>query len=149
MDFKQEFLSTCFEEAGELFKLHYEEIALNQDVIRLNPDFNQYEEAEKIGALKIFTARDDGKIVGYFAVLVTRSLHYADHIYANNDVIFLHPEYRKGFTASKLIKFALDCLAQDGISMLFINTKLHRPFDILLQRLGFNHIENVYAKRLI
>lgn len=149
MDFKQEFLATCFEEAGELFELHYREIALNQDAIKLNPDIEQYEEAERIGALKIFTARDEGKIVGYFAVLVTRSLHYADHIYANNDVIFLHPEYRKGFTASKLIKFALDCLAQDGISMLFINTKLHRPFDILLRRLGFDHVENVYAKRLI
>lgn len=149
MDFKQEFLATCFEEAGELFELHYREIALNQDAIKLNPDIEQYEEAEKIGALKIFTARDEGKIVGYFAVLVTRSLHYADHIYANNDVIFLHPEYRKGFTASKLIKFALDCLAQDGISMVFINTKLHRPFDILLRRLGFDHVENVYAKRLI
>lgn len=149
MDFKQEFLATCFEEAGELFELHYREIALNQDAIKLNPDIEQYEEAERIGALKIFTARDEGKIVGYFAVLVTRSLHYADHIYANNDVIFLHPEYRKGFTASKLIKFALDCLAQDGISMVFINTKLHRPFDILLRRLGFDHVENVYAKRLI
>jgi GNAT superfamily N-acetyltransferase len=149
MDFKQEFLATCFEEAGELFELHYREIALNQDAIKLNPDIEQYEEAERIGALKIFTARDEGKIVGYFAVLVTRSLHYADHIYANNDVIFLHPEYRKGFTASKLIKFALDCLAQDGISMVFINTKLHRPFDILLRRMGFDHVENVYAKRLI
>ena len=148
MQFQQEFLATCFDEAKWLFELHYAEIALNQDVLKLNPDTEQYEDAEKFGALRIFTARDDGKLVGYFAVLVTRSMHYADHIYATNDVIFLHPDHRKGYTASNLIKFAAECLAQDGVSMLFVNTKLHRPFDILLRRLGFDHVENVYSKRL-
>ena len=129
--------------------MHWEEIALNKDAIKLNPFFEQYEEAEKSGILKIFTARDDGKIVGYFAVLVNRALHYKDHLFATNDVIFLHPSYRKGYTASNLIKFAIECLTQDGISMVFINTKVHKPFDILLKRMGFEHVENLYAKRLI
>ena len=149
MLFQQEFFSDCYDEAKELLNMHYEEIALNKDFIKLNPSIEQYEDAERLGILKIFTARDEGKIVGYFAVLVTKSLHYQDHLYATNDVIFLHPDHRKGFTASKLIKFSTECLVQDGVSMLFINTKIHKPFDLLLQRLGFKHVENVYSKRLI
>lgn len=149
MRFQQEFFASCYDDAKELLEMHYQEIALNQDIIKLNPDVEQYEAAEQSGALRIFTAREDGKIVGYFALIVHRALHYQDHLYATNDVIFLHPDHRKGYTASKLIKFALECLAQDGVSMVFINTKIHRPFDVLLQRLGFNHVENVYAKRLI
>jgi hypothetical protein len=149
MQFQQEFFSDCYDEARELLNMHYEEIALNKDFIKLNPNIKLYEEAEKNGDLKIFTARADHKIVGYFAVIVTHSLHYQDHLYANSDVIFLHPEYRKGYTASNLIKFSIECLAQDSISMLFMNTKIHKPFDLLLKRLGFNHVENVYSKRLI
>ena len=149
MLFQQEFFSDCYDEAKELLNMHYEEIALNKDFIKLNPSIEQYEDAERLGILKIFTARDEGKIVGYFAVLVTRSLHYQDHLYATNDVIFLHPDHRKGFTASKLIKFSIECLVQDSVSVLFINTKIHKPFDLLLQRLGFKHVENVYSKRLI
>jgi N-acetylglutamate synthase-like GNAT family acetyltransferase len=149
MQFQQEFFCDCYDEAKELLNMHYDEIALNKDLLKLNPSIEQYETAEKNGILKIFTARSEGKIVGYFAVLVNKSLHYQDHLYATNDVIFLHPDHRKGYTASKLIKFSIECLAQDGVSMLFMNTKIHKPFDLLLQRLGFQHIENVYTKRLI
>lgn len=149
MEYQQEFFSDCYEEAQELLEMHWNEIALNKDVIKLNPDVEQYEDAEASGCLKIFTARDDGKMVGYFALIVQRSLHYMDHAFAHNDVIFLHPEYRKGFAAAKLIKFAVDCMAQDGVSVVTINTKTKKPFDVLLKRLGFEHIESVYAKRII
>ena len=149
LEFKQEFLRDCYDEAQELLQMHWSEVALNKDAIKLNPDIEQYEEAEKAGCLRIFTARADGLLVGYFALIVQRSLHYMDHAFATNDVIFLHPDHRRGYAARKLIEFATQCLEQDGCSMLFINTKVHKPFDMLLGRMGFDHIENVYAKRLI
>ena len=146
--YQQEFLADCWDDAQELIQLHWEEIALNKDFIALNPDIAAYENAEMEGVLRIFTARDDGRLVGYFAVLVTHSLHYMDHTFAHNDVIFIRQDYRKGWTASNLIRFSEQCLTQDGVSVLFINTKVHKPFDILLRRLGYRHIENLYSKRL-
>jgi GNAT superfamily N-acetyltransferase len=128
--------------------MHWEQIALNKDFMALNPNIEQLEAAEKAGSLKIFTARKDGELVGYFAVLVHRALHYQDHVFAVNDVLFLHPDHRKGMAGAKLIRFGEECLKQDGVSMLFVNVKIHKPFDILLKRLGFNHVENVYSKRL-
>jgi GNAT superfamily N-acetyltransferase len=87
-------------------------------------------------------------VVGYFVVLVGRNIHYKDHLFAQNDIIYVHPDYRKGSTGARLIKFAEKCLKEDGVSVLTINTKVHKPFDPLMERLGFNLIERVYSKYL-
>lgn len=148
MKFQQELLHQVYDDIQDLLKVHWEEIALNKDFIKLNPDWEQYEKAEQEGILKGFTAREDGKLVGYFVTIVQRSLHYSDYIFATNDVIFLHPEYRKGLAGWRLVKFAEKCLKEDGVSILFINTKVHKPFDALVTRMGYNLVERVYSKRL-
>lgn len=149
MQYRQEFFNQVREELPALIELHYKEIALNQDVIKLNPDWEAYREGEAKGQIKCFTARDGGALVGYFVVCLHRNLHYKDHLWATNDIIFLHPDYRKGFTAIKLIKFAEECLHEDGVSILVINSKTHKPFDAILERMGYSHIENVFSKRFI
>lgn len=146
--YQQEFLSTCKEDCQELIRLHWEEIAVNKEKIKLNPDWDAYQTLEDANALRIFTARDKGKLVGYFVVLISRNLHYKDHLFADNDIIYLHKDYRKGFTGVKLIKFVEKCLKQDGISVLKINTKVHQPFDQLMSYLKFGLIERVYTKYL-
>ena len=149
MIYRQEFLAQVKNEIQELLVMHYDEIALDKDVIKLNPDWKIYQEAEDKGALKGFTARENGKLVGYFVLIVSRNMHYKDHLFAYNDIIFIHPEHRKGFAAMKLIKFAEKCLKEDGVSIMTINSKCHKPFDGLLDRMMYKHIENVYRKRLI
>lgn len=146
--YQQEFLPSVKDECRYLIQQHWEEIALNKDVIKLNPDWDAYEALEGEGKLKVFTARDDNNLIGYFVVLVGTNLHYKDHLFAENDIIFLRKDYRKGMTGAKLIKFAEECLTKDGVSVLNINTKVHQPFDPLLERLGFNCIERVYSKVL-
>lgn len=146
--YQQEFLDSCKKDCQELIRLHWEEIALNKEKIKLNPDWNAYNKLEESGSLKIFTARSDKELVGYFVVLVGRNLHYKDHIFAENDILYLHKDYRKGYTGIKLIKFAEKCLKEDGVSILKVNTKIHQPFDKLMSFLKFNLIERVYTKYL-
>lgn len=146
--YQQEFLETTHKEAKPLLNSHWDEIALNKDKIKLNPDWEAYESLEAQGKLKIFTARDDGRLVGYFVVIVGVNIHYKDHLFAANDIIYLSPEHRKGFTGIKLIKFAEKCLKADGVSVLTINTKVHKPFDKLMDFLKFRKIERVYSKYL-
>ena len=146
--YQQEFLDTCKEDAQELIRLHWEEIAVNKDKIKLNPDWDAYDTLENANALRIFTARDSGELVGYFVVIVGNNLHYKDHIFAENDIIYLHADYRKGFTGIKLIKFAEKCLKHDGVSVLKLNTKVHQPFDQLMSYLKFDLVERVYTKYL-
>lgn len=136
------------EEIEPLLDQHWEEIALNKDTIKLNPDWEKYATLDANGLLRVFTARNDGKLIGYFVVILSVSLHYSDHLFAHNDIIFLAKESRKGMTGVKLIKYAEKHLAQEGVKQLFINTKRHQPFDPILERLKFNEVEKVYAKVL-
>ncbi len=147
--YAEETLNQAKADAIPLLIRHYEEIALNKDIIKFNPNWDMYEKYESIGALKIYTAREDGIMIGYFVVSVAPNLHYQDHIFAQNDIIYIAPEHRKGFTGWKLIKFAEEKLKEYGASILMINVKRHKPFDKLLDRLGFENIENVFSKRLI
>jgi GNAT superfamily N-acetyltransferase len=146
MLFQIEKLSDIRDEVQPLLEIHWELIALNQDKIKLNPDWDTAEELCNQGRLKIFTARHKGKLVGYFALVVGTSLHYVDHKFATCDVIFVHPDYRKGMTGYKLIKTAEDYLKIAGVSLININTKVHTPFDRLMEKMGYNLIERLYSK---
>jgi GNAT superfamily N-acetyltransferase len=145
MIYQLESLYNVKEEIKPLLEKHWEEIALNKDAIKLNPDWEAYAKMDAAGQVRIFTARDNGELVGYFVVFVSTSLHYKDHKFANNDIIFLKKEYRKGLLGAKLIKFAVSHLKDENVSLLNINTKVHQPFDGLMERLGFNLIERVYS----
>ena len=146
--FHVEQLKDCASEAMPLIEAHWQEIALHQDTIQLNPNWQQYFRLEEEGKLHGYTAREDDKLVGYFVMIVVPHQHYSDHSFAHNDVIYVDPEYRKGFTAWRLIKFATEQLELAGVSVMMINIKRHKPFDKLLQRLGFTETESIYSKRL-
>lgn len=135
-------------EIEPLLKQHWEEIALNKESIKLNPNWRKYSILDRANMLRVYTARKDDELIGYFVVILESSLHYMDHTFAHNDVVFLAKKYRKGMTGMKLIKYAIDCLTEEGVKQLFINTKLHQPFDPILERLEFNEVEKVYAKIL-
>mgnify|MGYP003345974306 FL=1 len=64
------------EDIKELIKLHYEEIAVNKDVIPLDPDWDNYKNLCDKNILMIITARDEGRLVGYSIFFITNHLHY-------------------------------------------------------------------------
>lgn len=131
-----------------LLEEHWKLVALNQGKIRLNPDYEEYAKLDAAGILKCFTARKDGILVGYFILMVSKSIHYSDHLFAVNDVIFVKPDSRAGATGYRLIKYAEDYCKKEGVSVLTLNTKVHLPFDKLMVHMGFDLIERVYSKYL-
>ena len=136
MDFALENIANVRREIEPLLEQHYKEIALNKDIIKLNPDWRAMP-ARRHQRPTNYTARKDGKLMGYFVVIVSRSLHYKDHLFANNDVIFLTKTARKGLTGMKLVKYAIESLKAEGVTKLHVNTKMHQPFDPIMERLGF------------
>lgn len=137
--------SSIKNEIKPLLSEHWEEIAINKDQIKLNPDWKEYARLDSIGALRCFTARKDGELIGYFVVIIRKSLHYSDHLFAYNDIIFLTKQGRKGTTGYKLLKYVTEEVAKEGVSLMIVNTKTHQPFDPLLERLGYNHSENLFT----
>jgi GNAT superfamily N-acetyltransferase len=146
MKIAHECLASVKEDIKPLIETHWEMVALNQGTIKLNPDWEHYAKLDAAGILRIFTARDNDELVGYCVLVVSRSMHYKDHIFANNDVTFVLPDHRAGAPGYHLIKYAEDYCKDNEISLMNINTKVHVPFDKLLVGMGFELIERIYSK---
>lgn len=147
MNFEREIatLPLC-QELFPLLELHYREIAVDQD-IPLTPDFAKYTQLEALGRLRVYTARDDDRLLwGYAIYFVGPNMHYQTSLQAVQDVLFMHPG-RRG-VGGRLIRFADDELAKDGVQKVFHHVKLAHDFGPLLKRQGYEPIEAIYARRL-
>lgn len=133
-------------EIGPLIEDHYEEIAMNKDKIALNPDWEGYEKVYKAGHLGVYTARFEGKLIGYFVVVASPHMHYKDHVFAVNDIVFLEKQYRKSMVGASMMKFVEEDLKSKGVSVMVVNTKVHQPFDGLMEHLGYELAERIYTK---
>lgn len=146
IEFQEEQLIDCLEEMKPLLEAHWLEVAKYQDKIAFSPDYDRYFLLENQGMLHIATARDDGKLVGYYISIVAPSLHYSQDLFAVNDVLFLDPEYRSKDTGYQMFKFAEKCLKVLGVSVMTIHMKTDLPFDSLCEARGFENIERLYSK---
>lgn len=141
-----ECLANVKEDIVPLLDKHWAETEPNQDTIPLDPDWNEYALLDQMGILRIFTARQGRDLIGYCVVMMSKSIHHKDHLFASTDVIYVKPEFRKSTTGAELIKFAEAHCKENGASLMTLNMKVDFPFDGLMQRMGFNLLERVYHK---
>ena len=143
---KEAFSDSLKDELEVLIKIHYEEIALHKDYVDLNPFWEAYHKMEAIRRINIITAREDGVLIGYVVDSVNRSLHYKDHLFATNDVFFVHPDHRTGSTGLRMFKAAEVCLKAMGASVWLVQTKAFKSAGKLLERRGFKLGDEQYVK---
>lgn len=146
--YQQEALVSVIKDVTELARLDWEEINHDKEAYPFDPDWSLYELLEDTASLFIFTARDKGKLVGYFSVVKSPSLHSKGKFLFCNDVIYLHKDYRKGFVGVRLFKFVEDCLREDGCTNLQVIFTDRYDITPLLTRLDYRHIESKFEKKL-
>ena len=144
--FAVEKISECIDDMRYLWSMHWGEIALDKEKIKLNPDIDTFQLLEDCDHLHIITLRDDGKLVGYHASIVRAHLHYKDSLTAYVDMYFIHPDYRKGRVGIDLFKYAEKSLSERGCERIYTGTKLHKDMGVLLSRLGHKETERLYVK---
>lgn len=142
-------------EFPSLWKKHWQEIALNQEQIPLDPDWNRYFDYDLLNILQVLTARRHGIIVGYIFVFVHPHLHYASTLWAQTDIFWLDPVYRftgRGLmpTGYKLFVLMKQRLSEMGVRVCYVNMKLHFEANRgtlrkMLLRLGFKPTEEVFS----
>lgn len=139
-------------ELPPLFQEHWRELALNQDSIRLDPDWDKYYRLDIEGVLQILTARlPSGQLVGYLFLLVGPHLHYKSTLWGHADMFWLDPLYRQGWMGVRFFKALVGGAKSMGVVNLTLATKMHfmdNRVTKLLQRLGFVPIETNHAMRL-
>jgi GNAT superfamily N-acetyltransferase len=146
IEYKEETYEQVIDEIKPLLENHYEEIALDKDVIKLNPDYDMYKKLCNSKSMRIITARDDGKLVGYLIALIKYHLHYKDSLTAIDDIFYVDKSYRKGLTGVKLFIKTEEILKKYGVQRVVLNTKLHHDVGAIFDRLGYKETERVFTK---
>jgi GNAT superfamily N-acetyltransferase len=136
----------CIEEIKPLLDLHYDEVAMYQAKIELNPDYDRYLALDDAEMIHVVTAREGELLIGYFITFLVPHMHYQDHIYAVNDVVFIEERYRNAKVGMELFTFAEKELKGMGVSVLVIHMKTKLPFDELCLGLGYDYAERNYTK---
>ena len=148
MKYQQEFLTDTFiGEVTPLLELHRDELCLYDDFV-LNPNWKAYQMLEEMGHFVIYTAREEGKLIGYAAYAIHQNLHYNNRKHAVQDVIFISKDRRGRLAGIGLIKFADKELTEQGVHLVSHHVKLHNDFGPLLMKLGYGLAEYIYERRL-
>jgi GNAT superfamily N-acetyltransferase len=126
---------------------HWKEIATHPD-IALSPNKAAYLGIEAQGGLRVYTARIDVELVGYAVYFVRHSLHYSDSLQAMQDVLFLRTDLRRGRVGRRLITYADEQLAGEGVQLVRQHVKVAHNFGPLLEQIGYELDEFIFVKRL-
>lgn len=135
-----------YEALKPMFVLHWQELALNKDVVPLDPQYNVYLERENRGEVMFITARESGSIVGYFIGFVAPGLHYQTCLTLTMDIFWIHPEKRGNMTGVNLFRFIEQEARNRGVQRMFMGSKLHKDVGWLFERLGYTEVERYFSK---
>lgn len=145
--FARENLGAVWDEVQPLLQAHWREIAHYQD-IPLDVDVQTYAQIEAAGVLRIFTVRVDGRLAGYNCFMVKAHPHYRCSLQANQDVLFLAPDFRGAGVGIRFIDWCDGELAAEGVQVVYQHVKAAHNFGPLLERLGYELMDLIYARRL-
>lgn len=138
-------------ELPPLFERHYREIALDQNTIPLDPDWDRYFILALNGMLVISTARFSGFLVGYIFNLVGPHLHYRSTPHAEIEMFWLDPAYRGSGFALRWFRENEAHLRGLGVKKVGVATKTGYKdgrVGLIFKRLGYKSIETTWSKIL-
>jgi GNAT superfamily N-acetyltransferase len=147
--FQRESLSDGLKaDLAPLMAAHWAEVAPYRD-IALDVDWPLYDAIERAGALRVYTARREGVILGYASFIVRPHLHYRQHVYATCDALYLLPEERGHTLAARLIGYAAESLKGEGTRVMSVAVPESQPRAArFLEGLGWHPLETSYSVRL-
>lgn len=136
------------EEFKPLFPLHWQELALEQDKVPLDPQYEIYIEREKAGQLLFVTMRDLGEPIGYFIGFIAPGLHYRTCLTCTMDIFYVRKDRRNGTAGIRLFRAVEAELKRRGVQRWFMGSKVHADASALFERIGAAKVETYYSKWL-
>lgn len=138
-------IAPAIKELQCLAEREYEEVG-QKDLARLNIDWTRYCELDAAGKLATFVAKREQVIVGYAVFIVQTHIHYQDALVAANSAVYAAPEVRAGRVVLKLLRYAELGLQAQGVQKIYYHVKRSKDFGRLLDHLGYEDVERLYAK---
>ena len=141
-------VSEKWEEVESLLVQHWLELAKNKHLMQLSPDVERYKLMEASGNVIALFAYERDSLIGYSVSFIASHLHYSNLVYAQNDVLFVAREHRKGRTGLALIKETEDAAKRAGCQMIIWHAKQGTALDSLMPRLGYGVQDIMYSREL-
>jgi GNAT superfamily N-acetyltransferase len=149
--FAHEHYETVVNELKTLTIEHWQELALNRDKIKLDPDWEMYRIQDERGVCVCYTVRvgEEKTLVGYAIYFIKPHHHYKSTKWAMNDIVFVKKEHRNVGVGNGLLEFIEKDLKAKGVKMLNTMVKLGHPaLGFLLTARGHTKVEEIYSKVL-
>ena len=144
-----ESFAECLDELKPLFPIHYKELALNQDEVPLDPQYEVYIAREQAGELLFVVVRDEEEtIVGYFIGFIAPGLHYQTCLTCTMDIFYVLQGSRGNQLGVRLFSFVEQELRSRGVNRWFVGSKCHKDASRLFEALEFEKVEVYYSKFL-
>jgi GNAT superfamily N-acetyltransferase len=146
INYQEEYLSDIRDEVLPLIEEHYSAVYHFAEEVPLDIDWSVYFKLEDAGMLNVVTARDEGKLIGYYISFIAPNLHSMQSTRATNDAVYLDPAYRKTGLGVELISYAEDVYKRLGVDVMEFAMKNNLPFEGTATKVGMIKTEQVYAK---
>jgi GNAT superfamily N-acetyltransferase len=138
----------AIDEAFNLAVEHHAEIAEDKAELPFNPDYDHYSKLQQVGRLRCIIVRDDGHLVGYWALLIQEHPHSKGVKVAIGDMYFLAKNYRGQGIGHDMLDLAIDIARREGAKVFITREKLAHPHDAMFEEFGFRAYERAFAKPL-
>jgi GNAT superfamily N-acetyltransferase len=148
MTFCVESLTQSLESMKPLFPLHWQELALNQDKVPLDPQYDIYLARDQRGEVLFVAGREAGELIAYFVGFIAPGLHYKTCLTLTMDIFWVRPEYRGKSAGIRLFKTVEAEAKRRGVQRVFMGSKLHKDAGWLFERLDYAPVETYYSKWL-
>lgn len=146
MTFAVESLTQVLPTLKPLFPLHWAELALNQDQVPLDPQYDIYLKRDALGEVLFVAGRELGELMAYFVGFVAPGLHYRSCLTLTMDIFWVKPEYRGKSAGIRLFKTVETEAQRRGVQRMFMGSKLHKDAGWLFEKLGYVPVETYYSK---
>jgi GNAT superfamily N-acetyltransferase len=130
-----------------LLPLHYDEVALNKDLMVLSPDKDLYARMQDAGNLHCIGMFDNGTLVGYSLTFVVNHPHYSGLIVGQNDLLFVLQDYRLSGAGRKLVEETETQVAALGAKLMLWHAKKDTALDTMLSK-SYAVQDIIYSKEL-
>ena len=144
----RESISDVKSDVAALAPAHQEEAASNYiDPDEVDIDLDSYSVLEPLGHVRVYTARDDGKLVGYCGFMLSmRTLQTGRRIkWAVQDAIYVMPAYR-GPMVLRFLYYQDLSLEFDGARKILRHASLPTGFHKILLHMNYRLVERGYVR---